>query len=286
MICEHKQIGENMMKSKQISQKLWLYALMILITILTVGPFLVTLFMALKSASEGIYSSLLPASPTFNNFVTAFDKANFGTYFLNTAVVTAIAIPLNLLFCSLAAYPLARMDFKGRSVVLALIISTMMVPFQLYMAPLFQLAGELGLQNTHLGLVVMQVSTAFGIFLMRQAFLRIPKELEESAYLDGANKLKVWYLVALPLVKPTLVTLAIFTFMGTWGDYLWPLLNSTESSMYTLSIGLAQLSQNFDGSNLKLISAASILTTIPTLLIFIWLQKYFISGATDGAVKG
>ncbi|WP_286166097.1 carbohydrate ABC transporter permease [Peribacillus frigoritolerans] len=275
-----------MMKSKQISQKLWLYALMILITILTVGPFLVTLFMALKSASEGIYSSLLPASPTFTNFVTAFDKANFGTYFLNTAVVTVIAIPLNLLFCSLAAYPLARMDFKGRSVVLALIISTMMVPFQLYMAPLFQLAGKLGLQNTHLGLVVMQVSTAFGIYLMRQAFLRIPKELEESAYLDGANKIKVWYLVALPLVKPTLVTLAIFTFMGTWGDYLWPLLNSTESSMYTLSIGLAQLSQNFDGSNLKLISAASILTTIPTLLIFIWLQKYFISGATDGAVKG
>ena len=121
---------------------------------------------------------------------------------------------------------------------------------------------------------------------MRQAYLRIPKELEESAYLDGANRFKVWYLVVLPLVKPTLVTLAIFTFMGTWGDYLWPLLNSTESSMYTLSIGLAQLSQNFDGSNLKLISAASILTTIPTLLIFIWLQKYFISGATDGAVKG
>ncbi len=275
-----------MMKSKQFNQRMWLYTLMIFITIITVGPFLITLFMSLKAANEGIYSSILPASPTLENFVTAFDKANFGMYFLNTLVVTVIAIPLNLLFCSLAAYPLARMDFRGRSVVLAVIISTMMVPFQLYMAPLFQLAGSLGLQNTHIGLVVMQVSTAFGIFLMRQAFLRIPKELEESAYLDGANKFKVWYLVALPLVKPTLVTLAIFTFMGTWGDYLWPLLNSTESSMYTLSIGLAQLSQNFDGSNLKLISAASILTTIPTLLIFIWLQKYFISGATDGAVKG
>ncbi|MQR94722.1 carbohydrate ABC transporter permease [Fictibacillus phosphorivorans] len=273
------------MKSKQNS-KVWLYAVMLLITVLTVGPFLITLFMAMKSGSEGIYTSLLPKDPTLANFVTAFEKANFGLYFMNTAIITAIAIPLNLLFCSLAAYPLARMEFKGRSVVLALIISTMMVPFQLYMAPLFQLAGELGLRNTHIGLVVMQVSTAFGIFLMRQAYLRIPKELEESAYLDGANRFKVWYLVVLPLVKPTLVTLAIFTFMGTWGDYLWPLLNSTESSMYTLSIGLAQLSQNFDGSNLKLISAASILTTIPTLLIFIWLQKYFISGATDGAVKG
>ncbi|WP_210608482.1 carbohydrate ABC transporter permease [Priestia flexa] len=270
----------------KLSQKFILYLLMILITFLTIGPFMLTLLMGLKSPGEGIYTSIFPANPTIDNFVTAFDKANFGTYFINTAIVTIIAIPLNLLFCSLAAYPLARMNFRGRSIVLALIISTMMVPFQLYMAPLFQLAGELGLRNTYLGLVVMQVSTAFGIFLMRQAYLRIPKELEESAYLDGANQLKVWYLVALPLVKPTLVTLAIFTFMGTWGDYLWPLLNSTESSMYTLSIGLAQLSQNFDGSNLKLISAASILTTLPTLLIFIWLQKYFISGATDGAVKG
>jgi putative chitobiose transport system permease protein len=274
------------MNKTKIIQKVWLYALMLFITVLTVGPFLITLFMALKSPSEGIYSSVLPKNPTLENFVISFEKAKFATYFINTAIVTGIAIPLNLLFCSLAAYPLARMDFRGRSVVLALIISTMMVPFQLYMAPLFQLADQFGLRNTHLGLVVLQVSTAFGIFLMRQAYLRIPKELEESAYLDGANKFKVWYLVALPLVKPTLVTLAIFTFMGTWGDYLWPLLNSTESSMYTLSIGLAQLSQNFDGSNLKLISAASILTTIPTLLIFIWLQKYFISGATDGAVKG
>ncbi|AQU76807.1 carbohydrate ABC transporter permease [Priestia megaterium] len=271
---------------KKNSKKIWNYALMLLITVLTLGPFLITLFMSLKSSGQGIYDGLLPTDPTLANFFTAFKKANLGTYFLNTIIVTAIAIPLNLLFCSLAAYPLARMDFKGRSVVLALIISTMMVPFQLYMAPLFQLSGQLGLQNTHIGLIIMQVSTAFGIFLMRQAYLRIPKELEESAYLDGANKFKVWYMVALPLVKPTLVTLAIFTFMGTWGDYLWPLLNTTESNMYTLSIGLAQLSQNFDGSNLKLISAASILTTIPTLLIFIWLQKYFISGATDGAVKG
>jgi putative chitobiose transport system permease protein len=274
------------MKTTKLSQKIWLYALMLMITVLTVGPFLITLFMALKSSGESIYGSIVPTDPTLQNFIISFEKANFATYFLNTVIVTGIAIPLNLVFCSLAAYPLARMDFRGRSVVLALIISTMMVPFQLYMAPLFQLADQFGLRNTHLGLVVMQVSTAFGIFLMRQAYLRIPRELEESAYLDGANKFKVWYLVAVPLVKPTLVTLAIFTFMGTWGDYLWPLLNSTESSMYTLSIGLAQLSQNFDGSNLKLVSAASILTTIPTLLIFIWLQKYFISGATDGAVKG
>lgn len=274
------------MYAKQLSQKIWIYGLMLFITIITVGPFLLTLFMALKSPNEGIYNSLLPAEPTFLNFVSAFKKANLGSYFLNTAIVTMIAIPLNLFFCSLAAYPLARMNFKGRGVALVLIISTMMVPFQLYMAPLFQLAGEFGLRNTHIGLVVMQVSTAFGIFLMRQAYLKIPKELEESAYLDGANKFKVWYKVALPLVKPTLITLAIFTFMETWGDYLWPLLNSTESSMYTLSIGLAQLSQNFDGSNLKLISAASILTIIPSLLLFIWLQKYFISGVSEGAVKG
>ena len=274
------------MRSNRLKQYIWLYAVMILIAVLTVGPFLTTLFMALKSPSESIYGSTLPQDPTFANFINAFQEASFADYFLNTAIVTLIAIPLNLLFCNLAAYPLARMDFRGRSVVLAVIISTMMVPFQLYMAPLYQLSDQFGLRNTHIGLTVLQVSTAFGIYLMRQAYLRVPKELEESAYLDGAGRFRVWWQVALPLVKPTIVTLAIFTFMGTWGDYLWPLLNTTESGKFTLSIGLAQLSQNFNGSNLKLISAASILTTIPTLLIFIWLQKYFISGATDGAVKG
>lgn len=274
------------MKKKRIQQYIWLYLVMILIAVITVGPFLITLFMSLKSPGEGIYDSTLPQDPTFMNYVNAFKEAKFGDYFFNTLIVTLIGVPLNLLFCSLAAYPLARMDFRGKSIALAIIISTMMVPFQLYMAPLYQLSDALGLKNTHLGLVVLQVSTAFGIFLMRQAYLRVPKELEESAFLDGATKFRVWYQVVLPLVKPTIVTLAIFTFMNTWGDYLWPLLNTNDSGKYTLSIGLAQLSQNFNGSNLKLISAASILTTIPTLIIFIWLQRFFITGATDGAVKG
>ncbi|MGL4952915.1 MAG: carbohydrate ABC transporter permease, partial [Culicoidibacterales bacterium] len=186
------------MKSQKkllIIRKILLYTVMIGITFITVGPFLMTIFMSLKPASEGIYDTILPLAPTFQNFIDAFSKANFGSYFMNTVIVTALAVPLNLIFCSLAAYPLARMDFRGRGVVLALIIATMMVPFQLYMAPLFRLTGELGLRNTYLGLIVLQVSTAFGIFLLRQAYLRIPKELEESAFIDGANKFQVWYKV-------------------------------------------------------------------------------------------
>lgn len=259
---------------------------MIAITVVTVGPFFYTTFIALKSPGQGIYDGLLPTDPTITNFIDAFNKANLGTFLLNTVIVTAIAVPLNIIFSSLAGYALARIDFKGRTLVLTIIISTMTVPFQLYMAPLFQIAGDLGLRNTHIGLTILQIATAFGIYFMRQAFLNIPKDLEESAYLDGANRFQVWLLVAMPLVKPTIISLAIYTFTFTWGDYLWPLINTTESSMYTLSIGLAQMSQNFDGGNLKLISAASILTTLPSLMIFIWLQKYFIKGATDGAVKG
>ncbi|MYL43460.1 carbohydrate ABC transporter permease [Virgibacillus salexigens] len=267
-------------------RKLLVYSLMIFITVITVGPFLYTLFIALKSSGQGIYDGILPTDPTFTNFVYAFNQTDFLQYLWNTVIVTAIAVPFNLLFSSMAGYALARIDFKGRSIVLTIIISTMTVPFQLYMAPLFQSAGELGLRNTHVGLTILQISTAFGIYFMRQAFLNVPKDLEESAYLDGANRFQVWFNVAIPLVKPTLISLAIYTFTFTWGDYLWPLINTTESSMYTLSIGLAQMSQNFNGGNLKLISAASILTTIPSLLIFIWLQKYFISGQTDGALKG
>lgn len=274
------------MKKTNATKKILVYLVMIAITVVTVGPFLYTLFIALKSPDQGIYDGLLPTDPTIVNFIDAFNKANLGTYLMNTIIVTAIAVPLNILFSSLAGYALARIDFKGRSLVLTIIISTMTVPFQLYMAPLFQIAGDLGLRNTHLGLTILQIATAFGIYFMRQAFINIPKDLEESAFLDGANRFQIWWKVAMPLVKPTIISLAIYTFTFTWGDYLWPLINTTDSSMYTLSIGLAQMSQNFDGGNLKLISAASILTTLPSLLIFIWLQKYFIKGATDGAIKG
>lgn len=272
------------MKNKTL-KKIGIYIAMTLIAFITVGPFILTLFMALKSPAEGFYETLLPQSITFENFFSAFQKSNFSSYFMNSVIVTAMAVPLNLIFCSLAAYPLARFDFKGKEIVLVLIIATMMVPFQLYMAPLVQLAGALGLRNTYVGLIVLQVANAFGIFLLRQAYLRIPKELEESAYMDGAGKFKTWYMVVLPLIKPSLITLAIFSFMNTWGDYLWPLLNSS-SDKYTISVGIASMSQNFDGANLKLISAASIIAIIPTLLIFILLQKYIIGGSTDGAVKG
>lgn len=259
---------------------------MIAITIITAGPFLYTLFMALKASDQGIYDGILPTNPSAVNFIDAFNKSNFKTYLANTAIVTLMAVPLNIIFSGLSGYALSRMKFKGRTFVLAIVIATMTVPFQLYMAPLFQIAGKLGLRNTHIGLVVLQISTAFGIYFMRQAFLSVPKELEEAAYIDGANTFQVWLRVAMPLIKPTIISLAIYTFTFTWGDYLWPLINTTESSMHTLSIGLAQMSQNFDGGNLKLISAASILTTLPSLLVFISLQKYFVQGETDSAIKG
>lgn len=271
------------MKNKK---KFLIILLMFAISIITVGPFMYTLFIALKPASQGIYDGILPTNPTLSNFVESFVKTNIPEYFMNTLIVTLLTIPLNLIFSSLAGYALSRMDFKGRSLVLTLIISTMTVPFQLYMAPLFKITGMLNLRNSYLGLMVLQVSTAFGIYLMRQAFLSIPKEIEESAVIDGANQFQVWYKVALPLVKPTLISLAIYTFTSSWGAYLWPLLNTTKSSMYTLSVGLAQMSQSFDGGNIKLIAAASILITLPSLGIFIALQKYFIAGAVDAGVKG
>ncbi|MCC5890762.1 MAG: carbohydrate ABC transporter permease [Alkalibacterium sp.] len=263
----------------------WLYILIVFFVFITVGPFIFTLFMSLKGPAEGVYTYLLPRDPTFQNYVTAFRQARFGEYLINTAIAVFIAVPANIIFCSLAAYPLARMDFRGKGVILITIIATMAVPFQLFMAPLFNLVGNMGLRNSYVGLIVLQVGTAFGIFLVRQSYLTIPKALEESAYMDGANKLQVWFKVILPMIKPTLITLGIYTFTFTWGDYLWPLINTTDSDMYTLSIGLAQLSQSFDGANIKLISAASLLTTIPSLAIFIWLQKYFV-GTTKGAVKG
>ncbi|WP_143139327.1 carbohydrate ABC transporter permease [Alkalibacterium sp. 20] len=270
---------------KMTKNKILLYLLIIFFVFVTVGPFVFTLLMSLKGPAEGVYTNIFPRDPSLDNYFIAFRQARFDEYLINTVIAVLIAVPLNILFCSLAAYPLARMDFKGKNVILITIIATMAVPFQLFMAPLFNLVGNMGLRNSYIGLIVLQVGTAFGIFLIRQSYLTIPKALEESAYMDGANKFQVWFRIILPMIKPTLITLGIYTFTFTWGDYLWPLINTTDNEMYTLSIGLAQLSQSFDGSNIKLISAASLLTTIPSLAIFIWLQKYFV-GTTKGAVKG
>jgi putative chitobiose transport system permease protein len=278
----------SVVRLKAIGNKILTYAILLAVTAIMLGPFLWLLSTALKSGDENIFQyppDLIPNHFTLSNFSAAMESFPFWTYLFNSVVVAVLAVAFNIVFCSMAAYPLARMQFKGKNIIFILILSTMMIPFQLLMIPIYILALHLGLQNTYAGLVLPHLTTAFGIFLMRQAFMTIPYELDESARMDGANTFQIWWRILMPLVKPSIVTLAIFTFVMAWGDFLWPLIIVNDQNMYTLPLGLNKLSGTFT-SDWRLIAAGSIISVIPIISFFIVLQRFFISGATKGAVKG
>lgn len=279
---------------------LW-YLALIAVALVTVGPFLWLLVTALKGGGENIFAYppvLVPQEPTLGNFSAVWQAVPFGRYLINSTAVAALSVVLNLLFASMAAYPLARMRFRGREGFFLLILATMMVPFPVILIPLFITvmklhAGFMGslpaaLQSPYwlyMWLVLPTSVSAFGIFLLRQAFLAIPKELEEAVVMDGGTPLDIWWKVMIPLSRPAIATLAIFTFVGSWGDFLWPLIVLKEPELYTLPVGVAYLAGTFS-ANWRLIAAGSVIAIVPIVLFFLVLQRYFIGGATAGAVKG
>lgn len=264
------------------------YLAILIVLLFTVGPFLWLLSTSLKSADENIFAYppvLIPQSPTLDNFFRVIDSQPFFTYLKNSALVTALSVALNLLLASLAAYPLARIPFKGRSVLFIVLLSSMMIPFQLLMIPVYELAISLGLQNTYLGLLLPHACTAFGIFFMRQAFLSVPVAIEEAAIMDGVSRLRIWWFVMLPLIKPSLATLAVFSFIAVWGDFLWPLIIIDQPSLFTLPLGVNRLASSFS-LDWRLVAAGAVFSIVPILLFFTFTQRFFIEGAMKGAVKG
>lgn len=273
--------------TKALNKGFILVFLIIFAIIFTI-PFVWLLSTALKSPSENIFSyppQFIPQQITINNFTEVWNTIPMARYFINSIIVAIFSIVLNLVFSSLAAYPLARMDFKGRDTIFYMILSTMMIPFQVIMIPIFIICMKLGLTDSYIGVVLPTAVSAFGIFLMRQAYLGIPKELEETALIDGCNSFDIWWRIMVPLTKPALSTLAIFSFVASWSDFLWPLIILKDTDKYTLPLGISYLAGAFS-ANWRLIAAGSIISIIPILLVFIFLQKYFIEGSTEGAVKG
>ncbi len=264
------------------------YLAILIVLLFTVGPFLWLLSTSLKSADENIFAYppvFIPQSPTLDNFFRVIDSQPFFTYLKNSALVAVLSVALNLLLASLAAYPLARIPFKGRSVLFIVLLSSMMIPFQLLMIPVYELAVSLGLQNTYLGLVLPHACTAFGIFFMRQAFLSVPVAIEEAAIMDGVSRLRIWWFIMLPLIKPSLATLAVFSFIAVWGDFLWPLIIIDQPSLFTLPLGVNRLASTFS-LDWRLVAAGAVFSIVPILLFFTFTQRFFIEGAMKGAVKG
>lgn len=279
---------------KSISKGFFIHSTLIVVSLLSIFPFLWLLSTAMKGNTENIFQYppvFFPESPTLENFKGVWNQIPFMLYFFNSMVVAGFTVLLNLILSALAAYPLARMDFKGKKTVFYATLATIMIPFQAIMLPVYLIVLKLNMVDSvnsimgYLGLILPFAVNAFGIFLMRQAFLAIPKEMEEAAFVDGCNVFQIWWKVLLPMVKPTLAVLAIFTFIGSWGEFLWPSIVLTKKALYTLPVGVNDL-QGMFSANWRFIAAGSIISTIPILVFFIAMQRYFISGENDGAVKG
>ncbi|MBD2326525.1 carbohydrate ABC transporter permease [Alkalinema sp. FACHB-956] len=267
------------------------YLLLSTIALLMLIPLIWLISTALKSPTEDLFQfppQFIPQQPTLSNFIKAWNvdpNTPFSRYFVNSIIVSVLTVGLNLLFCSLAAYPLARLTFKGQKEIFAAIVATILIPFQIVMIPLFVLSNQLHLQNTYLGIIFPSIASAFGIFLLRQAFQGVPKELEEAARMDGCSELGIWWNVMLPSVRPALTTLAIFVFIGAWGDFLWPLIITDRPEMATLPLGVAKLNGLTD-SDFRLIAAGSVLSIAPILAFFLVMQKYIVPTDAGSGVKG
>jgi len=279
---------------KNFIQKLSIHGILITTSLLSIFPFIWLTSTSLKGVNEDIFAyppTMIPQDFTFVNYIEVWHKVDFLGYFANSMIVAALTVILNLILSSLAAYPLARMQFKGKKVFFFAILATIMIPFQAIMLPVYIITLKLHLIDSvnavmgYIGLVMPFAVSAFGIFLMRQAFLKIPREVEEAAIVDGCNVFQMFWRVVLPMVKPTLAVLAVFTFIGSWGEFLWPSILLTKESMYTLPVGINNL-QGMFSANWRFIAAGSIISIIPIIVFFLAMQKYFISGENDGAVKG
>jgi len=262
--------------------------LLLLLALVVLLPLVWLVSTSLKGPAEDIFTSppaLLPSQPSLAAYGQLFAANPMLTYLRNSALVSALAVLANLLFCSLAAYPLARLRFRGRGLVLALVVATILIPFQVVMIPLYLLMVQLGLRNSLWALILPQAATAFGIFLLRQSFLAVPVELEEAARIDGCSPLGELWNVMIPAARSDLITLAMFVFIGSWSDFLWPLIILDDPGLYTLPLGLQQLASSFS-LDWRLVAAGSVVSILPVLLLFILLQRFILPNASGDAVKG
>ena len=264
------------------------YVFLILMTVVTIVPFLWTLSTSLKGQNETIFSippKLVPENLTFENYLTVWNSLPIPLYVWNSLVLSFFGVVLPLIFCSMAAFPLARMNFRGKQFIFMLIIATMMIPGEVTMIPIYLILNKLNLLGSYAGVILPGAVSAFGIFLMRQAFVGIPKEIEESAVMDGANVFRIWTSIMFPMVKPMLATLAILSFIGSWNSFLWPYLVLENDQLYPLTLGLYKLKGTFV-TNTRLVAAGTMIALMPILIVFVFFQRYFIQGVYSGAVKG
>lgn len=274
-------------KSGITGGKIAVYVVLILLSILTIIPFAWMLSASVK-LNKDVFAwpmEWIPANPQWHNYVDIWTKIPLLKFISNTAILTVIVTLLQLLTSSFAAYAFAKLHFKGRNLLFLGYIATIAMPWQVYMVPQFLMMSGMGLNDKLTAMICLQAFSAFGVFLMKQFYDGIPDELCEAARIDGLSEYGIWRRIMLPLSKPSLATLTIFTFVNTWNDFLGPLLYLHTESKKTLQLGLRMFIGQYS-AEYGLIMAASVVALIPVLIVFLALQKYFVQGIASSGLKG
>lgn len=255
------------------------------------GPFL-WMIRSVLTPNDILYSAestsrLIPPRLSLENVLAVFSDGvlPFYVYFLNSVIVTTIVVVSNVIFCGMAGYALARKEFFGRTAVLVLILFLLGVPVETRILPLYILAVHAGLANTYIGLALPLLVTSFGIFLMRQYVMAVPREIDDAATIDGCSEWKLYWWIIFPICRPVIAAIAVFTFLGAWNDYLWPLIITSSQNMQTLPLTVANLAVVKDQLQWGTLLAFSLLSVMPVLVFYLFLERQFVAGIT-GAVKG
>lgn len=253
--------------------------------VMMVTPLLFMFSTSLKTSGQIYDLRLIPSAPTLQNYVTVLSDGRFLRWFLNSMLVATVVTCSNLFFDSLVGYTLAKFQFRGRKLIFIAILSTLMIPTEMLVIPWYLMSANLGWLDSYWGIMFPGMMTAFGTFLMKQFFEGVPNDFLEAARIDGLNEFAIWWKVAMPLVTPALSALAIFTFLGNWTAFFWPLIVTTSPELYTLPIGLTSFAVE-QSIQWEMIMTGAALATIPTLVIFLALQRYIVRGVMLAGLKG
>lgn len=274
-------------KFSEIIRKIFLTLFLTVLAFLVAVPFLWMVSSSLKFDNE-VFSfpiQWIPIHFRWENYINIWKQIPFVTFYKNTAKLSIIITLLQLFTSSFAAYGFAKMKFPGRNALFIGYIATIAVPWQVYMVPQFIMMNKVGLVDTHMSIIFLQAFTAFGVFLLRQFYLSIPEELSEAARIDGLSEYGIYFKIIMPLSKPALATLTIFTFVNTWNDYLGPMIYLSSTNLKTIQLGLRMFITQYD-ANYGLIMAASVTSVIPILIVFFLTQRFFIEGIATSGLKG
>ena len=265
----------------------WLYLILTVALVAVVAPFVWMVLGSVKGEGElrQVPPTWLPESASFDNYTRLFNNLNFGQYFRNSIVVAVVVTAGNLLFCSMLGYALAMLDFRGKKVIFTAVLTTLMIPGVVTFVPLFVLVANAGLIDTLPGLFLPFLVSPFGVFLMRQFILGLPKDLLDAGRVDGAGELRIFWTIVLPLCGPALATLGILTFLGSWNNFLWPLVVAQSEDRYTLPVALALYSTGQNSTSYGLLLAGATVVIIPILAVFLVFQKRFIEGIATTGLK-